>query len=217
MKPEPEAPHLAGWLLTNFVRGYHGESLAGDLLEELHRGRSRLWYWNQVLRAIASNVRGVLFHQAPLLGRSVAIAWVVLALTGWGGEHVYLLWRQYWDAHVTLFLRWNVLALHPMVASLPAIPIIVSTHAIAGLVARRIAGPRCTLGFWFFLLTVIAWRTPWIVRLAQDSLYASRYLPYLTASIVECVMAALGVVVGAGVIRRPHFRHVDGSGGPVRT
>lgn len=208
MNPEPEMPRFAIWLLTNFVRGYRNESLVGDLLEEWHGRRSRLWLWNQVIGAIASNVYGVLSRQAYLLGRAVAAGWLALLLTGWAGTRMYMFWRQYWDAHSDLFVQWNIVALHPMIAGLPAIPVIVSTHAIAGFVARKIAGPQCHLGFWFFLLTVIAWRAPWIVRLAQDSLYASRYAPYLAASVVECMMASLGVLVGAGMIRRPDFRQV---------
>jgi len=43
-------PVLATWLLERV--GICNDSLVGDL-EEYHRGRSGLWYWRQVLAAIA--------------------------------------------------------------------------------------------------------------------------------------------------------------------
>jgi hypothetical protein len=39
-------------LLEHFGRGTNNEALAGDLLESFQEGRSRAWYWRQVLVAI---------------------------------------------------------------------------------------------------------------------------------------------------------------------
>jgi signal peptidase I len=49
-------PRLATWLLQRCAGGYRCESLAGDLIEEYHAGRSSAWYWRQVLLAIAGGV-----------------------------------------------------------------------------------------------------------------------------------------------------------------
>jgi signal peptidase I len=49
-------PALATWLLQHCGVGYRGECLAGDLIEEYHAGRSRAWYWRQVLLAIIAGV-----------------------------------------------------------------------------------------------------------------------------------------------------------------
>jgi hypothetical protein len=51
MKPT-ESVALATWILEHLTFGSHNEALAGDLLEELRRGRSAVWYWRQVLSAI---------------------------------------------------------------------------------------------------------------------------------------------------------------------
>jgi hypothetical protein len=44
---------LATWMLDHLTLGTRNESLSGDLLEELHSGRSTAWYWRQTLSAIA--------------------------------------------------------------------------------------------------------------------------------------------------------------------
>ena len=45
-------PALASWLLEHWGSPYHGESLAGDLIEQYQEGRSRGWYWRQVITAL---------------------------------------------------------------------------------------------------------------------------------------------------------------------
>lgn len=47
-----EPPTTATWLLTRFGPSYYAESLAGDLIEQFHQGRSRSWYWRQVVVAV---------------------------------------------------------------------------------------------------------------------------------------------------------------------
>ena len=48
-------PRVAMWLLDRF--GPNDEGLTGDLVEELDRGRSRAWFWGQVVAAIALHRR----------------------------------------------------------------------------------------------------------------------------------------------------------------
>jgi hypothetical protein len=45
-------PRLATWLLQRWGSGSRQVSLVGDLIEQYRDGRSRGWYWRQVLRAI---------------------------------------------------------------------------------------------------------------------------------------------------------------------
>ena len=49
---EPTPPQLATWLLKKCGSPYHGDSLAGDLIEQYREGRSRRWYWKQITAAI---------------------------------------------------------------------------------------------------------------------------------------------------------------------
>jgi hypothetical protein len=82
-------PKLATWLLERLTSGYHNDPLAGDLIEEYGRGRSRVWYWRQVLIAILvstgrnvaprilSVARTVLFHLATEVSAVLVIITMV--------------------------------------------------------------------------------------------------------------------------------------------
>jgi hypothetical protein len=70
-------PPVATWMLEHLTAGPSNEALAGDLLEDFHRGRSRGWYWRQVLGAIAiSCSREILNHANVML---FAALWSMLA------------------------------------------------------------------------------------------------------------------------------------------
>ena len=47
-----EPPRMAVWLLKRWASPYQRESLVGDLLEMYRAGRSRTWYWRQVITAL---------------------------------------------------------------------------------------------------------------------------------------------------------------------
>jgi hypothetical protein len=47
-----ETPKLATWLLNHFEPINRNEALIGDLAEQYRRGRSRSWYWRQVVVAV---------------------------------------------------------------------------------------------------------------------------------------------------------------------
>ena len=61
-------PALATWLLAHFASEYQRDSLAGDLIEQFHLGRSRWWYWKQVIAALVVSGAKVL---RPALAVSV--------------------------------------------------------------------------------------------------------------------------------------------------
>jgi len=45
-------PRLAAWILKHFGPKFSNEELAGDLWEGFQQGRSKAWYWRQVLAAV---------------------------------------------------------------------------------------------------------------------------------------------------------------------
>lgn len=76
MRPN-EPPSTATWMLEHLTAGPTNEALAGDLLEGFRCGRSRGWYWRQVLSAIViSCSRKILNHGNVML---FAALWSMLA------------------------------------------------------------------------------------------------------------------------------------------
>ncbi len=72
---------LATWMLDHLTLGARNESLSGDLLEELHAGRSTAWYWRQTLASIAITLSTrTRAYLAPLF---FSAAWSVLYPTLW--------------------------------------------------------------------------------------------------------------------------------------
>jgi hypothetical protein len=67
----PKPPKLATWLLERLTSGYHNDPLAGDLIEEYGRGRSRAWYWRQVLIAILVSTKRTVAPRILYLARRV--------------------------------------------------------------------------------------------------------------------------------------------------
>ena len=47
-------PRIATWLLQNFGCGPNQAAVIGDLEEQYRKGRSRTWYWRQVLVALGN-------------------------------------------------------------------------------------------------------------------------------------------------------------------
>jgi hypothetical protein len=47
-------PTIATWLLRHFGYGRNNDAIIGDLTERYRQGRSRRWYWRQVLVAMIS-------------------------------------------------------------------------------------------------------------------------------------------------------------------
>jgi hypothetical protein len=100
-----DPPYLATWMLEHWMLGSSNNALAGDLLEEFRSGRAgrtRAWYWRQVIVAIAiSCSREILNHRSVMLFAvmwSVASpAWLVLSSNAevntraWG-----MMWQMDW-------------------------------------------------------------------------------------------------------------------------
>lgn len=80
MSSDRTPPALANWLLSRLFDAYRRDGLIGDLEEEYRRGRSRAWYWREVLTAVAASRRGrPMRHLAFRALRVLMIAGVLMA------------------------------------------------------------------------------------------------------------------------------------------
>jgi hypothetical protein len=66
-------PRIATWLLERLGPGYRNESLVGDLFEEYQQGRSRAWYWQEVILAICIGRAMSLRRLLPRLAASALL------------------------------------------------------------------------------------------------------------------------------------------------
>jgi hypothetical protein len=74
-----EPPKMAVWLLRQGASPYQRDSLTGDLLEMYRGGRTRTWFWRQVIAAlILARVRAL--RSLPRTGFRTALSRLVNAL-----------------------------------------------------------------------------------------------------------------------------------------
>lgn len=73
-------PTLATWMLLRLGTRQYAESLAGDLFEHYQNGRSRLWYWRQVMLALLLARTAVLRSAARRLVDAAVAVFALLAL-----------------------------------------------------------------------------------------------------------------------------------------
>lgn len=77
-------PRIAMWLLEHFASGHYRESLAGDLIEQRARGRSRAWCWRQVMVALALAPLSVLGRAPWMAALKAALLALGLITLGFG-------------------------------------------------------------------------------------------------------------------------------------
>lgn len=71
-------PKPAEWLLQRLIPATpRRESLIGDLSEQYRRGRSRGWYWGQVVAAIIVGIMADLRDHKLLAARALLVGWGV--------------------------------------------------------------------------------------------------------------------------------------------
>jgi hypothetical protein len=87
MKSQP--PTLASWLLREFGAGPDNETIAGDLNEQYRMGRSRIWYWRQVVVAIVVGTWNDIQTHSVLALRAVILGFALTFLVGYVGRPLF--------------------------------------------------------------------------------------------------------------------------------
>ena len=110
-----EPPQFATWMLKHLTAGDRDEALEGDLLEEFHAGRSKIWFWRQVIVAVLLRSMLGVFHRRIVL--IFAIAWSLLS-PAWQvifiqfdheSDFAGFIWRMPWPWSTLCDFGWNAL------------------------------------------------------------------------------------------------------------
>jgi hypothetical protein len=186
-------PQLATWLFLRLGNLARSASFIGDLAEEYAHGRSRLWYWRQVLGALAvCGLRSLRKHSPTFLlavaaGCAFTIAWQAANSFAWATVFRYL-----WGVSLSsenrfdlLFIGWVFNRAAFMGFAFAAAWIVTRIHRghqRAALVA--------------FVIALAAQRIPLITRLAFDVLRDQRFVVSLVNEIFAVFFEAAWTLVG---------------------
>jgi hypothetical protein len=175
-----EPPALATWWLEHLRFGARNDFLLGDLVEEYGQGRSRAWYWRQVLVALLVNFGRELCARPLLAARTVATVWSVWYLYGF------------------VFSS----SLHRLLIPLPpAIGFMwligsCTGWAISGWIVARLHREHKTTMALVFAVSVLLWKLPWLYTLLVDTLSNARYRPYLLNEFLDLILTFVSISLG---------------------
>jgi hypothetical protein len=131
-------------------------ALAGDLVEERERRGSALWYWQQVLSAIAIAVATDIGAHRILVVRAIAVGWTTLWLFSFVGIEINR-FMSGWVLDRLIVLFWT----HPFpmiwATQLSTRPAMALSFLISGWVVGRLHRHHRPAMLIAFTLTVLAW------------------------------------------------------------
>jgi hypothetical protein len=194
MRPASQPPALATWCLERLRFGVTNDFLIGDLIEEYRRGRSRSWYWKQVVAAFFVNF-GEEVRAHPLLAtRTVASVWSV--------------WYLYNFAFRSSLQKLTI-PLPPTIGFMWLLAGCVA-WAGAGWVVARIHRDHKTTIVLVFVVSVLLWKLPWFYQLSLDTFRNVRYGPYLVNDFLDLLLTTVSVLLGGLWSGFPHTLPLNG-------
>jgi hypothetical protein len=149
-------PHqrIPGKLLELFVPA--NAALAGDLVEEYERRGSALWYWRQVLSAIAIAVATDIGSHKILMVRAITVGWTTMWLFSFVAVEING-FMSGWVLDRLILLFWT----HPFpmiwATQLSTRPSMALSFLISGWIVGRLHRHNRPAMLIAFMLTVLAW------------------------------------------------------------
>lgn len=154
-----EAPVVAKWLLKHFGSSPNNDVVIGDLDERYRTsGRSRLWYWRQVLLAIIVSGFREISEQKSLTLRAIFTGWTLLL----GGGFLFRTVVVYVNTILRLEYRWASLFVpaYPQLSAgvLIGLSLALSCSGWAGIgwILKRLYQPHQKAMVLAFITTVLA-------------------------------------------------------------
>jgi len=187
-----DPPRLARWLLERFGRTLRLGSLVGDLDEEHADGRSRAWYWRQVVGALvvgysrAFRTHSISFILAVAAGCAVTIAWQ------FASNFVLLpVYDNLWRIRQHPWTGVGVLQLSGLLLDRASV---FGLCFVSAWVVTRVHRAHQRAVLVAFVLALTAQHIPWIARLATDLLGNARFATYLEYEIIGVLFHGVFVV-----------------------
>jgi hypothetical protein len=194
-------------LLEKLSLGASNEALAGDLLEQCHRGRSTAWFWGQVARAIGGSAGRAAVDAAPAtvfaLGWSLLFPWWREALAGWLPRAVPEQWmRLAWPRPALLEVSYGVVPTISFVWLGALVYLVVRRERLAGRSPMRVvSGLSASLNV--LLLATVAllhhFQTPDLMVVTGAHFYFGYAVMGVSVPVAASLLTALLVAEG----RRP--------------
>jgi hypothetical protein len=193
------APRIATWLLRHLGSTSRNDEIVGDLAEQYARGRSRAWYWRQILSAILIGASNDIWNN-----KSRALAGLG---AGWGLLHIGMtvgVWRiwnygayQFVVQHVATqpVLTWYTPTIIHLAATLLMLPL----YAFAGWAVSRVSMAHSGIVLTFaatcaFLRFGSFWSIAYESLMAGDVRYVVVFLSYSFADLLIACTVLLGGV-----------------------
>jgi hypothetical protein len=193
-------PFLATWLLNHFLPGSENDHIIGDLMEAYDAGRSRTWYWKEVIAAITIGVSKKTVKQPLLALRAMTF--------GWGS---WLLFYYIVAPKVLnpVFKRIFTPSGYPF--SLSRLTWLVTTLLVlvgGGWIVARLH--RATVVLFALSFSINQLRNlPWIWSTATNSLTNTRFLPYFIFELEVQLLFPAAIVLGGLLTRTNDSERVD--------
>lgn len=161
---------LATWLLEELHPGRERDAITGDLIEAYRHGRSRGWYWKEVLAAILFGVYDEIRAHPLLTLRSVLLGWAILFLFNYSvAPRFFLFMMRFIRGSGNLFGSSNLI--------MSAVTLCV--QVASGWTVARLHRPHHFAALLLFACSVSVIQLPWIWFEAANVVTNARFLPYL--------------------------------------
>ncbi|MEJ0007103.1 MAG: hypothetical protein WDM77_12265 [Steroidobacteraceae bacterium] len=202
MKSPPPPP-----LATRLLEALGGDSrfgpLLGDLSEQFAAGRSRSWYWRQIVGALVLDVGRILRQHATSFAAAILVGCALSSLWLLANSVVF---RSVYNSLGTgpRPWSWDTLQLFAGLRVAQA-SLTVLTLASAWLVTRiHRAHQRAVI--LAFVLALMAQRLPGIVRPVSEAVSSARLPPLLMPSLISTALQGVFTLLpGLWMIRRERF------------
>lgn len=205
---QPRPPRLPTWLLERLGTGEHASSLIGDLAEQYAVGRSRGWYWRQAIIALALDLLPVLRAHSLSFILALIAGCALTAAGQWVNSLVFVpvgsnVWRE--SSH-----PWSIQALAVFVALVLSRASLIAFSFVSVWAVTRVHRAHQRGVLVAFVLILAAQQSPWLARLAFDTLGDGRFARYLVYDIYGVVFqVAFALAGGLWAIRTQKFADMD--------